>query len=169
MNKLILFLLVLAVSPAWAVETVPTTPQMKNSLFNDLSTNLACLCGCGVTLKNCPHESCSFAVPTRKKIWRMIDGGLNRAQIIDNLVKERGEVILAAPTFKGFNLLAWITPFVLMLIVGYGIVSLLRSWSGKQKPGTAASHFEDDTPLEKADENDPQYKRLHDELERFES
>jgi len=99
----------------------------------------------------------------------MIDGGLNRAQIIDKLVKERGEVILAAPTFKGFNLFAWITPFILMLIVGFGIVTLLRSWSGKQKLATDAGPSEDGPPLEEADKNDPQYKRLHDELERFES
>lgn len=99
----------------------------------------------------------------------MIDSGLNRAEIIDNLVKERGEVILAAPTFKGFNLFAWITPFILILIVGFGIVTLLRSWSGKQKLATAGGPLEDDQPLKEADENDPQYKRLRDELERFES
>lgn len=99
----------------------------------------------------------------------MIDGDLNRAQIIANLVKDRGEVILAAPTFKGFNLFAWITPFILMLIVGFGIVSLLRSWSGEQKLAAADGHLEEELPLEKTDENDPQYKRLHDELERFDS
>lgn len=169
MKKLIAFLLVLTVSPVWAVETVPVTPQMNNSLFNDLSANLACLCGCGVTLKDCPHESCSFAIPTRKSIWKMIDGGLDRTQIIDNLVKERGEVILAAPTFKGFNLLAWITPFILMFVVGFGIVTLLRSWSRKQKLAAAAASLEGGPAPEKTDKNDPQYKRLHDELEKFES
>ena len=169
MKKLIVFLLIITASPVWAVETVPMTPQMKNALFNDLSTNLACLCGCGVTLKSCPHESCSFAIPVRKQIWRMIDGGIDRAQIITNLVKARGEVILAAPTFKGFNIFAWITPFILMLIVGFGIVSLLRSWSGKQNLATAGGVSEEELPPKEIDKNDPQYKRLQDELDRFEA
>jgi len=168
-KNFIVFLLFITVSPVWAVETIPMTPQMKNALFNDLSTNLACLCGCGVTLKSCPHESCSFAIPMRKRIWKMIDGGMDRKQIMASLVKERGEVVLAAPTFRGFNLFAWLTPFILILIVGFGIITLLRSWSGKQKLATASGPSDDELPPDEPDENDPQYKRLHDELERFES
>ena len=98
-----------------------------------------------------------------------MDDGLNRAQIVANLVKARGEVILASPTFKGFNLFAWITPFILMLIVGFGIVSLLRGWTGKQNLATVGGPSEDNLPPEEIDKNDPQYKRLHDELDRFES
>ena len=162
-------MLFITVAPVWAVETIPRTPQMKNALFNNLSENLACLCGCGVTVKSCPHESCSFAIPVRKQIWNMIDKDYKRERIIDNLVKARSERILAAPTFKGFNLFAWITPFAVMLIVGFGIVTMLRSWSGDNKLSTANGLTEDELAALEPDENDPQYKRLHDELDKFEA
>lgn len=99
----------------------------------------------------------------------MIDGGVDRAQIIANLVKARGEVILASPTFKGFNIFAWITPFILMLIVGFGIVTMLRSWSKNQDLATEGGSSGDEMSFKEVDKSDPQYKRLQDELDRFEA
>lgn len=145
------------------------TPQMKTDLFKNLSGKLACLCGCGTTLIACPHDSCSFAIPTRKAILKMIDNGMPSKQIIAKLVSTRGERILAAPTFSGFNLVAWLTPYIAILIVGTGIILLMRSWVGKQKLASATQSQSDGSAEETIDEDDPQYKRLRDELEQFES
>lgn len=168
-KKLIALLIIITASPVWAVETIPRTPQMKTALFNDLSADLACLCGCGTTLKACPHDSCSFAVPTRKSILKMIDAGLSRETIVARLVAKRGEAILAAPTFSGFNLVAWITPFAAIFLVGFGIVAMLRSWSGKQKLAGVTESAAGGVPVDDINESDPQYKRLREELERFDS
>ena len=169
MNKLVILFLLITVSPAWGVETVPMTPQMKTDLFNSLSKKLACLCGCGTTLKACPHDSCSFAIPTRKAMTKMIDSGMSGEQVVAQLVSTRGERILAAPSFSGFNLVAWLTPYIAMIIVGTGIILLLRNWVGKQKLAAASQSSSDGAIEDTIDENDPQYKRLHDELEQFES
>ena len=99
----------------------------------------------------------------------MIDGGIDRAGIIATLVKDRGEVVLASPTFTGFNLFAWITPFILIMVVGFGIVTMLRSWSKNPTLATADGVSEDGSPLKEIDKQDPQYKRLQDELNRFEA
>lgn len=169
MKKLIIMLMFITASPAWGVETIPMTPQMKTDLFKSLSNKLACLCGCGTTLIACPHDSCSFAIPTRKAMMKMIDNGMSGKQIVAQLVSTRGERILAAPSFSGFNLVAWLTPYIAIIIVGTGIIMLMRTWVSRQKLA-AASVSPSDSAIEEANnENDPQYKRLRDELERFES
>ena len=64
---------------------------------------------------------------------------------MQSFVAEYGEVVLAAPTKKGFNLTAWVLPFV-MLVVGGGVVrAVIRRWSrpearmasGPDRPSTA--------------------------------
>ncbi|MBI2950682.1 cytochrome c-type biogenesis protein CcmH, partial [bacterium] len=50
---------------------------------------------------------------------------------------EYGEVVLAAPTKKGFNLTAWILPFVAIL-AGAGIVrAVVKRWT---RPGAQPAH-----------------------------
>ena len=169
MKKLVILLMFITASPAWGVETIPMTPQMKTDLFKNLSNKLACLCGCGTTLIACPHDSCSFAIPTRKAMMKMIDNGMSGKQIVAQLVSTRGERILAAPTFSGFNLVAWLTPYIAIIIVGTGIIVLMRSWVGRQKLASATQSQSGRSTKETIDEDDPQYKRLRDELERFES
>ena len=39
-----------------------------------------------------------------------------------------GEKVLSAPTFRGFNWLAWITPFAAVLAGGAGIALVIRRW-----------------------------------------
>ncbi len=160
---LTVFLLMMYALPASAGEGVPQIPKTDENLFNDLSSKMACLCSCGATIKSCPHEKCSFSVPVRKEIRRMIETGLSRDEIKAELVSSHGEAILALPEFKGFNVMAWVTPFILILIVGYGIVALVRNWSSIRQPERA-----EDSGAGRAEENDPLLKRMRSELERFE-
>jgi len=171
MKKVILFLLFLPVATtALAVEGIPRTPQMKMKLFDGITADLACLCGCGTTVKTCPHDSCSFAVPIRKEIHSMIDSGLTRKDIIAKLVSTRGEALLAAPTFSGFNIMAWVTPFFAILLVGYFVVVLVRNWSAGRKVSTApVPSGVRSKGKGSAIESDPAFKRMQDELEKFDS
>jgi len=165
MKKIALILLFLAVAPttptAWGVSEIPSTPEARDNLYNDLTANMACLCGCGTTLKTCPHENCDFGIPAKKEIRQLVDMGKSKDEVIEEMIKLRGETILAAPQFKGFNVLAWITPFFAIIFVGYGIVTLLRQWSGRKKESTISTNGEEVT------ENDPYRKKLKDELGRF--
>lgn len=161
-NVSLLFLLIFAL-PAWAGENILRTSGANEALFNDLSSKMACLCGCGATIKSCPHEKCSFSVPVRKEMHRMIETGFSREEIKAALVSNHGEAILALPEFKGFNIMAWVTPFALILLVGYGIATLVRRWSAGDRAEKAKTSGES-----KTEENDPFLKRMRSELERFE-
>lgn len=82
-----------------------------------------------MTVDACNHTNCPFAVPARQTIDEKIAAGMSREAILQGFVSKYGEEVLAAPTKKGFNLTAWILPFV-MLFVGAGIVrAVVKRWS----------------------------------------
>ena len=51
----------------------------------------------------------------------MIETGQSKEDIIQYFVSTKGERILAAPTKKGFNLTAWILPFLAIILGAGGI------------------------------------------------
>jgi hypothetical protein len=48
----------------------------------EVSEGLTCQCGCGLTVANCNHPQCEFAVPVRTQIDKMIANGMTRPQIV---------------------------------------------------------------------------------------
>ena len=70
----------------------------------------------------------------RENIGLLLDQGLDRQQVIDNYIENYGALVLAEPPAKGYNLLAYIAPFV-ALIFGIAIVrSVLINWRRKSDP-----------------------------------
>src|ERR1700730_11292363 len=88
----------------------------------EISEGLTCQCGCGLTVANCNHPSCGFAIPTRDGIAGMIGKGMTRIQILQSFRSKYGEKVLSAPTAEGFNLLAWVIPYV---VVGAGVLLIV--------------------------------------------
>ena len=54
--------------------------------------------------------------------------GLGKTEILAHFEQKYGEKILSAPTTRGFNLAAWLTPFVLLLLGGFFVAVTLRRW-----------------------------------------
>ena len=96
----------------------------------EIAEGLTCQCGCGLTVANCNHPNCSFSVPMRERIDTMLAHGKGRAEIISYFRKQYGEKILSAPTTQGFNLLAWMMPFVALLVGGCLVVLMMGRWRG---------------------------------------
>jgi cytochrome c-type biogenesis protein CcmH len=85
-----------------------------------------------MTVDGCNHTNCPFAVPARRSIDEKISQGMGKEAIIQSFVAQYGEVVLAAPTKTGFNLTAWVLPFVAIL-AGAGIVrAVIKRWA---RPG----------------------------------
>ena len=61
------------------------------------------------------------AEEVRTKISTMLDEGKTFEEITATLVAEYGERILIKPTTEGFNIFAWIGPFI-MIAIGFVIV-----------------------------------------------
>jgi cytochrome c-type biogenesis protein CcmH len=132
MPLLIVLLVALLQGPAWA-EPAPS--------FQVLEESLTCQCGCGLTVHSCNHLQCPSALPLRQEIREQMALGKTQDEILDHFEQTYGEKILSAPTTRGFNLAAWITPFAILLLGGGVVVVTLRRWrrgGGPPLPTSAA-------------------------------
>ncbi len=96
----------------------------------------------------CPGEAlnidrCSGGDRMRAEIDRRLARGQDLQTILDFFVGQFGEDILTVPPRKGFNLVAWAAPFVILLI-GLAVATIFihrwnaagrRETSGRDRPG----------------------------------
>ncbi len=101
--------------------------------FQALEESLTCQCGCGLTVHSCNHLQCPSAIPLRQELREQMDKGGSREAILQYFAEKYGEKILSAPTTTGFNLAAWVTPFVVVALGGIFVVWTLRRWKGSPK------------------------------------
>lgn len=102
------------------------------SILKQVEGAIMCICpdDCGKVLINC---TCSDSDRYRQKIRAMIGQGMTAEQIIDRFVAEQGKIVLAAPTTKGFDLTAWVLPFV-ALGISIPIVAVVIRRLGSRAP-----------------------------------
>src|SRR5262249_38818809 len=111
----------------------PALPAAASlSTTQEVEEALTCQCSCGLTVHSCNHLQCSFAVPRKQEIATLVAEGKAKEEILTSYVAKFGEKVLSAPTTTGFNLAAWITPFLALLVGGIivGLISL--RWSRKR-------------------------------------
>jgi cytochrome c-type biogenesis protein CcmH/NrfF len=101
-----------------------------SSRFNDLGHRLMCTCGCAQLLGECNHVGCPESGRMRNELTAAIASGLNDEQVLDGFSSKYGATVLAAPTTKGFNLVAWIAPFAVFAAALLGTILLIRRWGG---------------------------------------
>ena len=89
---------------------------------------------------------------------RASTGGWDKQRIIDGLVDEFGEGVLATPPKSGFDLIAWLVPGLAVLAGLAAIPLLTRAWS-RRRPSAAGAEPPPPTPDEA--------RRLDDELRRL--
>jgi cytochrome c-type biogenesis protein CcmH/NrfF len=100
-----------------------------SSRYNDLNHRTMCTCGCAEILGECNHVGCSMSTEELAMIRDGISDGKSDKAILDGMVARYGAVVLAAPTKEGFNLLAWIAPFLVLGAGILGTVLLVRRWT----------------------------------------
>lgn len=130
----------------------------------DIEESLTCQCGCGLTVHRCNHVNCPSALPLRQEIREQVALGKKKEEILAYFEAKYGEKILSAPVLRGFNILAWITPF-LALAVGAALVGrTVHRWVARQRDQAQVGSSKERVPLldQRATE------RLRVELERFE-
>ncbi len=153
LKKLVIILLIILLS---------ASPVRADSItVGDIAKQLICQCGCTMVLSNCSHAECASREAMTALITQKLAQGQPAEQIIQFFVAQYGEQVLASPPKKGFNLTAWILPFVAILGGGGIIYAALKGWirRGKTQQTNAVT---------KAEEGDEEYqRRLEKELEEF--
>jgi len=130
-------LLMLSVLSLWA-----QTPKDISKEYREASERLICQCGCNEQLSVCSMQNCGSATPMRAEIRKRLLAGETVDAIVDSFVSRFGKKVLSAPTMKGFDITAWIMPFVIFclgtLVVSWIVVRMVRPASAAEK-GPAAT------------------------------
>jgi cytochrome c-type biogenesis protein CcmH len=117
-------------------------PRSADARFNELGHKLMCRCGCNQILLECNHVGCSYSTQMRNELTAVLERGAppggstpdSDDLVLQSFVQEYGATVLAAPTTSGFNVVAWIVPF-LALVVGLGLVTwIVRKWNFRLQP-----------------------------------
>lgn len=153
LKTVITLLALLIVLPVLPVVAAPSTTQ-------EVEEALTCQCSCGLTVHSCNHLQCSFAIPRKQEIAIAIAEGKGKEEILTAYMTQFGEKVLSAPTTTGFNLAAWITPFLALLLGGVVVGLISLRWSRQR----ARKESQPPVVTEVADEY---RERLKKELEQF--
>lgn len=103
-------------------EMVMAKPISAGGSVDDVAIELMCQCGCRLVLPACNMPECSIQKKMMDQIRYMYsEQGQSKDQIVKYFLDNYGEEVLAAPTKKGFNLTAWLTPFA-AISAGLGFV-----------------------------------------------
>lgn len=108
------------------------TPQLTDLQRDELEHKIHCQCGCTLDVFTCRTTdfSCQVSPAMHRDIVALVQGGYSAQEIIDAFVNVYGDRVLMAPRKSGFDLLAWVTPGIAVLIVGALLVVVLRRWRG---------------------------------------
>ena len=150
-------LFVMSIGGKGAATAAPPTNQ-------EMEASLTCQCSCGLTVHNCNHLQCGFAIPAKEQIAEQLEQGQSRQAILASFTARYGEKVLSAPTAAGFNLAAWVTPFLVVFIGAVSIGFIVLRWTKRRPQAHATSPSP--TPISTAN---PYQERLKKELETFES
>ncbi len=142
-RALLLALVALVALPALAVALT----------VNDVAREVRC------PTCNTPLDVSSAPVAQDMKVYigRRIEAGWTKQQIIDGLVDEFGENVLATPPKEGFGLIAWVVPGLFVALGLASIPIIARRWSRRSRGDVA------DPPELDADDA----RRLDEELRRL--
>lgn len=148
----LLVALVAALSLTLATSAVAAGPPVQA----DLEAEIVCPT-CKTTLD---QSNAPIAVRMKAYIRTRIAAGDSGAEIKSQLVEQFGPGVLAEPSKRGFDLLAWLLPLGAVAIGAVVVGVLAVTWSKKRNGAAAAPEDDLDPELE---------RRLDEELDRFEA
>jgi cytochrome c-type biogenesis protein CcmH len=117
--------------------------DLDRARFEKVGHELMCTCGCSQVLLECNHVGCPVSDGMRKQVADGIIAGKSDEAILASFVQQVGPTVLAAPTKKGFDIVAWVTPPAILLLAIGVAVWFVRRWRGraplKEAPVVAVS------------------------------
>jgi cytochrome c-type biogenesis protein CcmH len=145
-----LFLAVLALAlaaPAVASDRHPTLGELEGEVM------------CPTCKSTLDQSTAPIADRIRQFISARIAAGDTKSQIKQKLVDQFGPAVLAEPSKHGFNLLAWVLPFVGIGLAAAALGALAWRWTRSREPAGAVAGAPLDPELD---------RRVDEELARFE-
>lgn len=99
-----------------------------SSTYKKVNSSLSCQCGCGLLVSVCTMEGC-MCEGVRQQVGELLDQGYNEKEVKQAMMSSYGEQILAAPPKSGFNLSAYILPFLFLILGASVLYSIISKWT----------------------------------------
>ena len=143
----------------------PVTARDNLAAIQAIEKRLKCTCGCNLDIYTCRTTdfTCSVSPALHQQVLARYEAGQSGEQIIAAFVAEHGPAILMAPPRRGFNLVAYFLPSVVVVIAGVLLTLALRRWTrlAGDRPAVAPAAGPPASPAE--------LERLRHELERIDA
>lgn len=128
------------------------SPVMSQAQRDELEHHIHCQCGCNLDVYTCRTTdfSCEVSPAMHRDVMALVAGGYSAPEIIAAFTKVYGDRVLMAPPTSGFDIAAWITPFVALLAGIALVLVVLRRLRAPALAPAVAQHTADVTPSEQA-------------------
>ncbi|MGH7589824.1 MAG: cytochrome c-type biogenesis protein [Gemmatimonadales bacterium] len=116
--------------PALAGVSRPAVTALDNDpIVIGIEHRVRCPCPCGLDVYTCRTTdfTCSYSPERHREIMALVTQGMTADQVVGTLVSEYGESTLMAPKPRGFNLLGYLMPGSLVLLLGAALTSVILS------------------------------------------
>jgi cytochrome c-type biogenesis protein CcmH/NrfF len=97
-----------------------------------LGHQLMCVCGCNQVLLECNHVGCSYSTRMRDELTASVTRGDTDNGVLQSFIQTYGTTVLTVPTNRGFNKVAWIMPYLALIIGIAFVVFIVLAW--KKRP-----------------------------------
>ncbi|MGB7212508.1 MAG: cytochrome c-type biogenesis protein CcmH [Gemmatimonadales bacterium] len=117
-------------NPALAGVSRPAVTALDNDpLVIGIEHRVRCPCPCGLDVYTCRTTdfTCSYSPERHQEIMALVTQGMSPDQVVGALVAKYGESTLMAPKARGFNLVGYLLPGSLVLLLGAALTSVILS------------------------------------------
>lgn len=129
-----------SMAPLPEPKEVQAGPELRQVL-----EGIMCQCGCNLTAYACEGAMvCDVSSQMRADAELMLADGMSSEEVLETFAVDYGEGVLAAPRKSGFDLTAWVLPFLVLGVGGMVVAIAVRRW----RPGAATVT---DGPVPQAD------------------
>ena len=130
---------------ALTLTTAPFAMSADHQRVREVADNFICICSCNQVLHSCNHLGCPNRTPMLTEVETMIDQGLSEDQIVQSFTEKYGYTVLSSPPTSGFNLTAWVMPFVALFVGAMTAVYFVRRFRSRWSEAAAGTSPKVDT------------------------
>jgi len=142
----------------------PTTAVDTDAAYQAIEKQLKCSCGCGLDIYTCRTTdfNCTYSPGLHAQVVALAEKGKTAQQIIDAFIAQYGQQVLMAPPVRGFNLVGYFVPSLVVLVAAGFLILALRRWTRAAAEAAAPASLGGNI-----DASPAELERLRRELERL--
>ncbi len=123
----ILMLLVLMIFSTQALtaskDMYPFFSKKKKTQFQELTFELRCLV---CQNENLADSNADLAKDLRLQVYKMVQAGKTKKEIIDYMVSRYGDFVLFKPPLKERTYILWFLPFILVFVGLFSLILIIK-------------------------------------------